>query len=84
MSIAKEVQTKVSRELSRNGEVCTLCQEFTTKAVDYLAEKKVQADILIYLHLACSRLHALKHQVYYFVISGKIVAFLQNLCFLSS
>ncbi|CAK7343628.1 unnamed protein product [Dovyalis caffra] len=49
-----EIQT--SNNVTRKDEVCTLCEEFATQALDYLAENKTQIEILEKLHKSCSRL----------------------------
>ncbi|KAJ6795258.1 prosaposin-like [Iris pallida] len=58
----RKVPSEVSIEVSRKEEVCTLCQDFTTQAVQYLADNKTQTEIIGILHLACSHLHSFKHQ----------------------
>ncbi|KAG6744357.1 hypothetical protein POTOM_053077 [Populus tomentosa] len=50
----KEIQT--TNNVTRKDEVCTLCEEFASQALDYLAENKTQTEILEKLHRSCSRL----------------------------
>ncbi|XP_038701438.1 prosaposin-like [Tripterygium wilfordii] len=49
-------------EVSRNDRVCTLCEEFTTEAIDYLSENKTQTEVLDILHKACSRVSSYEEQ----------------------
>ncbi|XP_052171822.1 uncharacterized protein LOC127787836 [Diospyros lotus] len=51
-----EVGAKDSK-VSRNKNLCTLCEEFATQAVDYLEENNTQTQIIDILHKACSQLH---------------------------
>lgn len=46
-----------------NDNVCTLCEEFTAKAVDYLADNKTQTEIIDVLHMSCCRLASFKKKV---------------------
>lgn len=46
----------------KNEKLCTLCEKFTTQAVDYLNDNKTQTEIIERLHHACSQLHGLKEQ----------------------
>ncbi|KAK9290780.1 hypothetical protein L1049_008958 [Liquidambar formosana] len=55
----KEVQAS---EVGRNENVCTLCEEFTAQAVDYLSENKTQTEIIGLLHTSCSKLRSFKQQ----------------------
>lgn len=50
----KEIQT--TNNVTRKDEVCTLCEEFASQALHYLAENKTQTEILEKLHRSCSRL----------------------------
>ncbi|PPS08518.1 hypothetical protein GOBAR_AA12144 [Gossypium barbadense] len=53
---------KVIETVARNDNVCTLCEEFTTEAVDYLSQNKTQTEIIEILHKSCSRLRAFEPQ----------------------
>lgn len=61
MQISKQGQ--VEGGALENDNVCTLCEEFVAKAVDYLVENKTQTDIIDMLHMSCSRLGSFKQQV---------------------
>ncbi|CAL5328403.1 unnamed protein product [Camellia sinensis] len=47
---------KASEEVGRNENVCTLCEEFTAKAIEYLEDNKTQTVIIDILHNTCARL----------------------------
>ncbi|TKY65709.1 Prosaposin protein [Spatholobus suberectus] len=49
-------------ELSRKPNVCTLCEEYTTKALDYLNENKTQQEIIDMLHNTCHQLQSFKQK----------------------
>jgi saposin len=46
----------------KNNEVCEVCENFTTQAVDYMAANKTQEEIIETLHHACSQIKAFKEQ----------------------
>lgn len=46
-----------SSELGRIPDVCALCEEYTTKALDYINENKTQSEIIDILHNTCHQLH---------------------------
>ncbi|XP_004492542.1 uncharacterized protein [Cicer arietinum] len=46
-----------SSELGRIPDVCALCEEYTSKALDYLNENKTQNEIIDILHNTCHQLH---------------------------
>jgi len=46
--------------VSTNDNLCTLCEEFASEAVDYLAENKTQTEIIELLHVACSSVGVFK------------------------
>ncbi|KAL3531612.1 hypothetical protein ACH5RR_005133 [Cinchona calisaya] len=56
----KEVQT--ADGYGPNAQVCTLCEEFADKAVNYLANNETQTEILEILHKTCSKMHNFKQQ----------------------
>ncbi|KAJ4704282.1 saposin B domain-containing protein [Melia azedarach] len=49
-------------EAAQNDNLCTLCEEFAARAVDYFSENKTQTEILDILHKSCSRLASLEQQ----------------------
>ncbi|KAJ8753783.1 hypothetical protein K2173_000037 [Erythroxylum novogranatense] len=46
----------------QNDQVCTLCEEFASQALDYLAENKTQNEVLKTLHATCSRVPTFKEE----------------------
>jgi len=48
------------KEIPRNEQLCTYCEEFTSQAINYLSENETQTQIINTLHEACSRLNTLK------------------------
>ncbi|ONK62453.1 uncharacterized protein A4U43_C07F4010 [Asparagus officinalis] len=51
-----------SEAVERNGQLCTLCQDYTTQVVEYFSKNETQYEIISTLHQACSLLHVFKHQ----------------------
>ncbi|XP_078436539.1 saposin B domain-containing protein [Wolffia australiana] len=45
-----------------NDNLCTLCEEFASQALDYFHSNKTQEEIIERLHHGCSQLHHLKEQ----------------------
>ncbi|KAL2926651.1 Prosaposin [Bienertia sinuspersici] len=43
-------------------DVCTMCEEYTTIARDYLRQNKTQDEVMEALHKACLQLHGLSQQ----------------------
>ncbi|GAB2255218.1 hypothetical protein Droror1_Dr00008996 [Drosera rotundifolia] len=43
-------------------DVCTLCEQYSTLALNYLSENKTQAEVIEVLHDACSQMHSLEKQ----------------------
>ncbi|GAY32210.1 hypothetical protein CUMW_001130 [Citrus unshiu] len=63
--VSKHEQEKESQPVEnfgRNENLCTLCEEFTAKAVDYFAENKTQTEIINLLHSSCSHLHSFEEE----------------------
>ncbi|XP_028092127.1 uncharacterized protein LOC114292381 isoform X2 [Camellia sinensis] len=58
-----EGEVKASEEVVRIGNVCTMCEEFVTEALEYLKENKTQTEIIDILHNTCSRLLTFEEQV---------------------
>ncbi|KAJ4779993.1 Surfactant protein B containing protein [Rhynchospora pubera] len=46
----------------KNNEVCTVCENFTTQAIEYMAENKTQEEIIKTLHHACSQIKAFEEE----------------------
>ncbi|KAF5950836.1 hypothetical protein HYC85_012829 [Camellia sinensis] len=51
-----EGTVKASEEVGRNENVCTLCEEFAAKAIEYLEDNKTQTEMIDILHNTCARL----------------------------
>ncbi|KAK7294829.1 hypothetical protein RJT34_17726 [Clitoria ternatea] len=54
-------------ELRKIPDVCALCEEYTSKALDYLNQKKTQNEIIEILHNTCHQLHSFKQKCIAFV-----------------
>ncbi|URD88270.1 Saposin-like type B, region 1 [Musa troglodytarum] len=59
-----EVDNKIQSEsnIVRNEKLCTLCEDFTSKALYYLGENETETQVISTLHKACSTLHSFKQQ----------------------
>ncbi|XP_043704447.1 proactivator polypeptide-like 1 [Telopea speciosissima] len=55
-------EIQASTVATTNERVCTLCEQFTTQALEYLGDNKTQTQIIKDLHLACHKLHSFKQQ----------------------
>ncbi|KMT06581.1 hypothetical protein BVRB_7g157510 [Beta vulgaris subsp. vulgaris] len=51
-----------SENVGRSVDVCTLCEEYTTLALDYLNQNKTQNEVMDSLHKACLQMHGLAQQ----------------------
>ncbi|KAL3830251.1 hypothetical protein ACJIZ3_019053 [Penstemon smallii] len=49
-------------KISGNENLCTLCEEFTAEALNYLSENKTQTEIISTLHKSCSKIPSFKQQ----------------------
>ncbi|KAL8038982.1 hypothetical protein ABFX02_10G005900 [Erythranthe guttata] len=49
-------------EVRKNENLCTLCEEFASDALNYLAENKTQTEIISTLHKSCSKVPSFKQQ----------------------
>ncbi|KAI3437480.1 uncharacterized protein J3R85_005242 [Psidium guajava] len=45
---------------SRNGDVCTWCEEYAALALEYLHKNKTQSEVIELLHLTCSQVPIFK------------------------
>lgn len=62
-SDARELaNTDLLSEQTRRPDVCTLCEEYSAKALEYLSENKTQEEVMDYLHNACHQLHSFEQQ----------------------
>ncbi|XP_074366818.1 uncharacterized protein LOC141707517 [Apium graveolens] len=50
------------KEVDKKGDVCTLCEEFTSNALTCLNANKTQREIMDILYFSCSKLHFLKKE----------------------
>lgn len=48
--------------LTKNENLCTLCEEFTSEALEYLLLNKTQKEIISILHKSCSKIPSFKQQ----------------------
>lgn len=55
------IESKV-QAVRGNEQLCSLCEEYTAIAVDYLSKNKTETEIIDTLHQACSRLLSLEQQ----------------------
>ncbi|KAF2305240.1 hypothetical protein GH714_003276 [Hevea brasiliensis] len=58
----QEREDQASNGITRNNQVCTLCEDFASQALDYLTENKTQTEIIDVLHVACSQVPSFKQQ----------------------
>lgn len=56
-------QEMIIQSLERNPNVCTLCEQYASQALTYLAENKTQTEIIDTLHTSCSQLRTFKQEV---------------------
>ncbi|CAL5337934.1 unnamed protein product [Camellia sinensis] len=54
---------KASEEVGRNENVCTLCEEFAAKAIEYLEDNKTQTEMIDILHNTCARLIPIEQKI---------------------
>ncbi|CAI9097171.1 OLC1v1033535C1 [Oldenlandia corymbosa var. corymbosa] len=55
-------EAQSASELSKNDQVCVMCEQFTEQAVTYLANNKTQKEIIQMLHKSCSKIRNFKKQ----------------------
>ncbi|KAL3328059.1 hypothetical protein AABB24_035627 [Solanum stoloniferum] len=53
-------QVQPLEEVNGNEQLCTLCEEYTTKALNYMANNKTQTEIIDCLHKSCSKMRFYK------------------------
>jgi len=56
-------ESKIPKALERNEQLCTICEEYTALATNYLKANKTETEIMETLHQACSQLHSFEKQV---------------------
>ncbi|XP_022877870.1 prosaposin-like isoform X1 [Olea europaea var. sylvestris] len=57
-----EGESHLVEEVSKNNELCTLCEDFASEALNYLSENKTQTEIISILHKSCSKIPTIKQQ----------------------
>lgn len=60
-SATSEIEV-IHKPLEGKEQLCTLCEEYTALATDYLEANKTEAEIVETLHQACTKLHSLEQQ----------------------
>ncbi|XP_010922696.1 uncharacterized protein [Elaeis guineensis] len=55
-------ENKISEAVLRDDQLCTLCENFTAQAANFLGENKTQTTIIKTLHQACSQLQPFEQQ----------------------
>ncbi|KAE8714444.1 putative Cytochrome P450 [Hibiscus syriacus] len=63
VQIKPGVDEEVIEKVARNDNVCPLCEEFTTEAIEYLSQNKTQAEIVEMLHKSCYRIPSFTKQL---------------------
>lgn len=64
------------KEVRRNGQLCTLCENFTAQATEYLSKNETQTEIIETLYQACSQWKPFEEQVnrttflFFFIFAG--------------
>ncbi|CAN0846781.1 Proactivator polypeptide-like 1 [Linum grandiflorum] len=51
-----------AKQVGKNEELCTLCQQYTAQALQYLANNKTQTEIIAILHRSCSQVASFKRE----------------------
>ncbi|KAH1235284.1 Prosaposin [Glycine max] len=59
---SRELTNSGTSELSIKPDVCALCEEYITKALDYLHENKTETEIINILHNTCHQLPSFKQK----------------------
>ncbi|KAL2541415.1 saposin B domain-containing protein [Abeliophyllum distichum] len=57
-----EVEAQHVEEAGKNNELCTMCEDFASEALNYLSENKTQTEIISILHKSCSKIPTVKQQ----------------------
>ncbi|QCE12006.1 saposin [Vigna unguiculata] len=63
--VANLDQTKIytaNTEPKAKFDMCALCEEYTTKALEYIKQNKTDQEIIDTLHNTCSQLHSFKQK----------------------
>ncbi|KAJ4769056.1 Proactivator polypeptide-like 1 [Rhynchospora pubera] len=59
---ADDLGYTVSKQWHARGELCDMCELYSTQALSYLNQNETQTEILSILHQTCSKLSPLKQQ----------------------
>ncbi|CAA2995548.1 Prosaposin [Olea europaea subsp. europaea] len=57
-----EGESHLVEEVRKNNELCTLCEDFASEALNYLSENKTQTEIISILHKSCFKIPTIKQQ----------------------
>ncbi|XP_059305268.1 uncharacterized protein LOC132056880 isoform X3 [Lycium ferocissimum] len=55
-------QVKPLEEVNGNEQLCTFCEEYTAKAVNYMANNRTETEIIDHLHKSCLKLRFYKKE----------------------
>lgn len=58
--------------VKRNEQLCTLCENFTAQAAQYLSKNKTQTEIIETLRQACSELKPFEEQVFFTLVESRL------------
>ncbi|XP_022722821.1 prosaposin-like [Durio zibethinus] len=53
---------EVVEKVTQKDNVCTLCEEFATEAIDFLSQNKTQTEVVEMLHKSCSHIPSFEQQ----------------------
>lgn len=57
-----EGEVRPAEKVTKDQNLCTLCEEFASQALNYLNENKTQTEIISSLHKSCSKIPSFKQQ----------------------
>ncbi|KAK4359219.1 hypothetical protein RND71_021448 [Anisodus tanguticus] len=61
-NLKEPIQVHPLEEVSGNEQLCTLCEEYTAKAVNYMANNKTETEIMDLLHKSCLKMPFYKEE----------------------
>ncbi|KAL3326699.1 hypothetical protein AABB24_037405 [Solanum stoloniferum] len=61
-NLQAQKQLQPLKDVSNSKGLCTLCEEYTATALDYLSNKQTQAKILEVLLMTCSKMPVYKEE----------------------
>ncbi|PHT28118.1 hypothetical protein CQW23_32279 [Capsicum baccatum] len=59
----RQVQQPPLEEVNVDEQLCTLCEEYTARAVKYMANNKTQTEIIDLLHKSCLKMRFYKQEI---------------------